>query len=158
MWSSRSKYQRENTWFLLWTAPDSINWDFIKKSNKTNLTLSLVHSRNELVISLVFFCQCLLTGGWKTYCMVTLIGDATVFVTSIFYQYFLSLLILYIHFNLRSWLICLLIAMYQGAVLYVLYRVLVSALLSVWALLFFFYCVLAEFGFRLHCGYFIATI
>lgn len=61
--------------------------------------------------------------------MVTLLEDATVFITSIFYQYFITLLILYIHFTLRSDLVCLLIAKYQRAVLYVLYRVLVRVLL-----------------------------
>lgn len=53
----------------------------------------------------------------QTYCMVTLLEDATVFITSIFYQYFITLLILYIH--LRSQLVCLLIVRYQRAVLYV---------------------------------------
>lgn len=95
--------------------------------------------RNELVILLVFFCWCLLTGDWNTYCMVTLLEDATVFITSIFYQYFITLLILYIHFTLRSKLVCLLIARFQRAVLYVLYRVLVCVFLSAWAFLFLFF-------------------
>lgn len=53
--------------------------------------------------------------------MVTLLENAMVFITSIFYQYFITLLILYIH----SQLPCLLIARYQRAVVYVLYCVLV---------------------------------
>lgn len=109
----------------------SCHWHFYLRS-------SLVHSRNELVILLVFFCWCLLTRDWNTYCMVTLLEDAMVFITSIFYQYFITLLILYIHFTLRSKLVCLLIARFQRAVLYVLYRVLVCVFFSAWALFFFF--------------------
>lgn len=62
--------------------------------------------------------------------MVTLLEDATVFITSTFYQYFITLLILYIHFTLRSKLVCLLIARFQRAVLYVLYCVLVCVFFS----------------------------
>lgn len=51
-----------------------------------------------------------------------------------FYQYFITLLILYIHFTLCSKLVYLLIARFQRAVLYVLYCV----LFSTWAFLFFF--------------------
>lgn len=109
----------------------SRHWHFYLRS-------CLVHSRNELVILLVFFCWCLLTGDWNTYCMVTLLEDATVFITSIFYQYFITLLILYIHLTLRSKLVCLLIARFQRAVLYVLYCVLVCVFLSAWAFFFFF--------------------
>lgn len=78
-----------------------------------------------------------------------------VFITSIFYQYFITLLILYIHFTLRSKPVCLLIARFQRAVLYVLYCVLVCVFLSPWAFLFFsfFQCVFVEFGSRLRCGY-----
>jgi len=126
-------------------------WPFYLRS-------SLVHLKNELVILLVFFCQCLSTADRNTYCMVTLLEDATVFITSIFYQYFISLLILYIQFTLRSQLVCLLITRYQRAVPYALYCVLVSVLFSVWALLFLFQCVFVHFRSRLHCGYFIATI
>lgn len=79
---------------------------------------------------LVFFCSCLLTGDWNTYCMVTLLEDATVFIISIFYQYFITLLILYIHFILRSKLVCLLIARYQRAVLYLLCCALICVLFS----------------------------
>lgn len=111
-------------------------------SNQTFFYLrsSLVYWRNELVILLVFFCRRLLSGNWNTYCMVTLLGDATVFVTSTFYQYFISLLILYIYFTLHSQPVCLLIARYQRAVLYVLYCVLVSVTFSV-SFTFVFFCV-----------------
>lgn len=68
--------------------------------------------------------------------MVTLLEDATVFITSIFYQYFITLLILYIH----SQLLCLLIARYQRAVLYVLYCVLVRV---------FFFSVSFTFSFSM---------
>lgn len=124
------------------------------------LKSSFVHSRNELVMILVFFCSCLLTGDWNTYCMMTLLEDATVFITSIFYQYFITLLILYNHYTLRSKLVCLLIARYQKAVLYLLCCVLMCVLFSM-SFLFcfvFFPNLFVEFGSRLHCGYFIATI
>lgn len=90
--------------------------------------------------------------------MVTLLDDATVFITSIFYQYFITLLILYIHSTLRSKLVCLLVARFQRAVLYVLYCVLVCVFFFSVSFLFLFQRVFVEFAPRLHCGYFIATI
>lgn len=69
-------------------------------------------SWNELVILLVFFCWCLLTGDWNIYCMVTLLEDAMVFLTSIFYQYFITLLIFYITPCARP--LCVLVASFQS--------------------------------------------
>lgn len=62
--------------------------------------------------------------------MVTLLEDAMVFITSIFYQYFITFLILYIYLTPRSNLVCLLIARYRRVVPYVPYRVLVFVFFS----------------------------
>lgn len=64
--------------------------------------------------------------------MVTLLEEATVFIISIFYQYFITLLILYIHWTK---VVCLLIASYQRALLYLLCCVLVCVLSPAWAFL-----------------------
>lgn len=57
---------------------------------------------NELVILLYFSANVYLFET-RIYCMVKLIEDTMVFITSVFYyQYFVLLLILYIHLTLCS--------------------------------------------------------
>lgn len=75
-------------------------------------------------MSLWFFCWCLLTGDWKN----LLHGDSSRWCYSLYNKYFITLLILYIHSTLRSRLVCLLVARFQRAVLYVPYCVLVCVL------------------------------